>query len=143
MNRETARRVPQSIESLAEARITAAMKAGEFDRLPGMGAPLTLEDDSMIPPEWRMAFRLLKNAGLAPAWIEAGKEIDLAVDRLRAGMAALPSDASRKAEALRGFADQAADLNRRIALFNLNVPSTRWARSLLDVDKEIRRAGVG
>ncbi len=143
MNRATALGVPQAIELLAEARITAAMEAGEFDRLPGKGAPLRLEDDSMIPPEWRMAFRLLRNAGLAPAWIEARQEIDEAVTLTRSALAAAPVDEPGRAEALRRFADQAADLNRRIALFNLSVPSPRWARSLIGVDREISRSGAG
>ncbi len=143
VQRATALSVPLGIESLVESRILAAMEAGEFDRLPGRGAPLRFEDDSLVPPEWRMAFHLLGNSGLAPAWIEAGKEIDLAVDRVRSGLAALPSDASQRAEALRRFAGQAADLNRRIVLFNLSVPSPRWARTLIDVEREISRSRVG
>jgi hypothetical protein len=79
----------------------------------------------MVPPEWRMAFRLLKNAGLAPAWIEARQEIDEAVALARSALAAAPDDEPGRAEAMRRFAERAADLNRRIALFNLSVPR-RW-----------------
>lgn len=51
------------IASLAERRIAEAREAGAFDNLPGYGKPLTLEDDSHIPPELRMSYRILKNAG--------------------------------------------------------------------------------
>ena len=141
MQRATALSVPQGIESLAEARIKAAMDAGEFDGLAGRGAPLRLDDDPLSRPEWRMAFRMLKNAGLAPAWIEAGKDIAQAVDLARAALAAIPDDDPKRADAVARFADQAAVLNRRIALFNLCVPAPRWARSQIDVEAEIRRIG--
>jgi hypothetical protein len=141
MQRATALSVPEGIESLAEARIKAAMDAGEFDGLPGRGAPLRLDDDPLGRPEWRMAFRTLKNAGLAPAWIEAGQEIAEAVALARAALAAIPADDPKRAEAVARFADQAAVLNRRIALFNLTVPAPRWARSQIDVEQEIRRIG--
>lgn len=48
------------IASLAERRIAEAREAGAFDNLPGYGKPLTLEDDSHIPPELRMSYRILK-----------------------------------------------------------------------------------
>ena len=48
--------------SQAERRIAQAQKDGEFDHLPGEGRPLALEDDSHIPHELRMAFKVLKNA---------------------------------------------------------------------------------
>lgn len=62
-------------EALAEQRILAALEAGEFDHLPGAGRPLELEDDSLVPEELRMAYRILKNAGLVPPEIEALREI--------------------------------------------------------------------
>ncbi|MGC1951098.1 MAG: DnaJ family domain-containing protein, partial [Gammaproteobacteria bacterium] len=47
---------------LAEGRIAEAMAKGEFDRLSGQGKPLPRDDDSLISPELRMAWRILKNA---------------------------------------------------------------------------------
>lgn len=54
------------IDQLAEERIREAMARGEFDNLPGAGKPLELDDDSMVPPELRAGYRLLKNAGYLP-----------------------------------------------------------------------------
>ncbi len=64
------------IDSLAEERIQAAIRAGELDRLPGQGRPLELDDDRHIPAELRVAYRILKNAGCAPPEIELRNEID-------------------------------------------------------------------
>lgn len=61
---------------IAERRILEAMERGEFDDLPGKGKPLRLEDDDpMVPEELRMAYRLLKNAGLLPPELEIRREI--------------------------------------------------------------------
>ncbi len=60
---------------IAEERIREAMEKGEFDDLPGKGKPVNLEDMSMVPPELRPAFKLLKNAGFLPPEMELRKEI--------------------------------------------------------------------
>ncbi len=60
---------------IAENRILEAMEAGHFKNLKGMGQPLNLEDDSHIPPELRMAYRILKNADCLPPELELRKEI--------------------------------------------------------------------
>ena len=70
------------IASLAERRIAEAREAGAFDNLPGYGKPLTLEDDSHIPPELRMSYRILKNAGYIPPELAERKEIDSLLDML-------------------------------------------------------------
>ena len=55
------------LTAIAERRIQEAIERGEFDDLPGKGKPLHLgEDDRSVPEELRMAYRMLKNAGLLP-----------------------------------------------------------------------------
>ncbi|MGE5663771.1 MAG: DnaJ family domain-containing protein [Deltaproteobacteria bacterium] len=73
-----------AFEIIAEERIREAMERGEFDRLPGAGRPLDLEDDAMIPPELRVAYKILKNAGCLPPELELRKEIVALRDLLRA-----------------------------------------------------------
>ncbi|SHE87020.1 protein of unknown function [Modicisalibacter ilicicola DSM 19980] len=63
------------IDRLAEAHIQQALENGELDDLPGSGEPLRLDDDSMIPPELRAGYRLLKNAGFLPPELELVREI--------------------------------------------------------------------
>lgn len=70
------------IAALAEQRITEAQEAGAFDNLPGYGKPLELEDDSHIPPELRMSYKILKNAGYIPPELAERKEIDSLLDML-------------------------------------------------------------
>lgn len=60
---------------IAEARIAEASARGEFKDLPGAGRPLELDDDRLVPPELRVAYRMLKNAGFVPPEIEARREI--------------------------------------------------------------------
>lgn len=62
-------------DRIAEQRIEAAIAKGEFDNLPGQGQPLNLEEDRLVAPEIRMAYRVLKNAGYVPEEIILRKEI--------------------------------------------------------------------
>ena len=80
------------IDSLAEERIQAALRAGAFDALPGQGRPLVLDDDSQVPPELRVAYRVLKNAGCVPPELELRNE----VDTLEALLGAIDDDAGRR-----------------------------------------------
>lgn len=58
------------LDALAEQQIRDAQARGEFEDLPGSGAPLAFEDDALIPEELRAAYRLLKNAGYLPPELE-------------------------------------------------------------------------
>ena len=58
------------LDALVEQRIAAAAARGEFDDLPGAGAPQALDDDALVPEEVRVANRILKNAGFVPPAVE-------------------------------------------------------------------------
>lgn len=60
------------------------MEKGAFDNLEGKGKPLVFEDDSFVPPDLRMAYKILKNAGFLPPELQAEKEIKNAEDLLEA-----------------------------------------------------------
>jgi hypothetical protein len=60
---------------VAERKIQEAMARGEFDDLPGKGQPQEYEDDSGVPEDLRLAYKILKNAGCVPPEIELKKEI--------------------------------------------------------------------
>ncbi len=72
-------------ERIAECRIQEAIEAGLFDDLRGKGQPLRLEDESHIPPELRMAYKILKNADCLPPELEMRQEI-LTLQDLVAGL---------------------------------------------------------
>ena len=72
-------------QKIAERRIQEAIKDGALDDLPGAGKPLVLEDDSHLPEDLRMAYKVLKNAGCMPPEVSLRKEIARTEDLL-AGM---------------------------------------------------------
>jgi len=71
------------LEKIAEKKIREAIARGEFANLPGAGKPLRLEDDSMIPEDLRVAYKILKNAGCIPPELELRREIITLRDLLR------------------------------------------------------------
>lgn len=70
------------IQFVAEQKIQDAQRDGEFDNLPGKGKPLNLEDDSNIPPELRMSYKILKNSGHLPPELEEEQQIRRDIDLL-------------------------------------------------------------
>ncbi|MEK5271209.1 DUF1992 domain-containing protein [Aeribacillus sp. FSL K6-8394] len=68
---------------IAEDRIKKAYEEGEFKELPGMGKPLPHDDLSDIPEELRMAYRLLKNAGMVDQENDLKKELLTIQDLLK------------------------------------------------------------
>jgi len=84
-----------AIAGIAEERIREAMNRGEFDNLPGAGKPLSLEDDSLLPSELRVAYKVLKNAGCIPPELELRKEIIT----LKSLLAAIEDDGERRRKA--------------------------------------------
>jgi len=66
---------PSLLDALAERHIAEATERGEFDDLPGAGAPLPPEDNELVPEELRAAYRLLKNAGCLPGELQASAEL--------------------------------------------------------------------
>ncbi|VYU20306.1 DUF1992 domain-containing protein [Metakosakonia massiliensis] len=71
------------LDQWAERHILDAQMKGDFDNLPGSGAPLILDDDSHVAPELRAGYRLLKNAGCLPPELEQRKEAVQLADLLK------------------------------------------------------------
>jgi hypothetical protein len=98
---------------IADRKIQEAMQDGAFDRLDGAGEPLDLNENPFEDPAQRMAHRLLRNNGFAPAWIEEGREIDAEIRRLKNEFNRLDgAERARRVDLL----------NRRIAAYNLKTP---------------------
>lgn len=62
-------------DKIADEKIREAMNRGEFDDLEGKGEPLKLEDDSHLPQDIRIAYKILKNADCLPPEVQLRKEI--------------------------------------------------------------------
>ncbi len=72
------------LDALVEQRIAAAAARGEFDDLPGAGAPQEFNDDLLVPEEVRVANRILKNAGFVPPAVEQLRSLRHLQDELAA-----------------------------------------------------------
>lgn len=110
---------------IADRKIQEAMNDGAFENLDGSGRPLSLDEEPFEDPSLRMAHRLLRNNGFAPAWIEESKDIDAAVARLQ-------YDRSRGRLGVDEFRRRVSALNRRILDFNLRAPAASVHKRLLD-----------
>jgi hypothetical protein len=62
-------------DKIVEERIQQAQEDGVFDNLPGKGKPLKLEDDSFVPEDLRLTYKILKNSNCLPADVELRKQI--------------------------------------------------------------------
>ena len=72
-------------DKIAEEKIREAINEGELENLPGKGKPLNLDEDRHIPPDLRLAHKILKNADCLPPELELRKEIRT-TEALLAGM---------------------------------------------------------
>jgi hypothetical protein len=133
------RQTAHSWESLVERQIREAMEAGAFNELPYQGERLPVEDDSAAG-EWSMAHRMLRNAGMAPPWIESDKEVRRLLGALDALIERAPrtSPLSRRREGA-NLARIVADANRAIARVNAEAPTERQHRRPLDPAIEAER----
>jgi hypothetical protein len=71
----------QDWESWLDKTIAEAKDRGEFDNLPGHGKPIELAANPLTG-EVDVGHGILKNAGMAPAWIELDKEVRAGLDAL-------------------------------------------------------------
>jgi DnaJ family protein C protein 28 len=153
-------------DSLVERKIKEAQKQGLFDDLPGKGEPLDLSENPFLDPSWRMAYKLLRDHGFAPEWIELDKEIRIELERLRQGLAeskrwydealaGLEGKTGHQAEEerawvevywerrLNSLAPRIDELNEKIGLFNLKVPIASLQRRRVSIEEELQRLSSG
>ena len=111
-------------ESLIDQIMNKAQADGLMDNLPGTGQPLKLDDDALVPDEYRLGHRMLKASGFAPPWIEAQREIE----QERANLETWLKDARRRLPHLEApgraalkvaYRRKLDDLQRLIVTFNL------------------------
>jgi len=128
-----------SWESLVERQIREAMDAGAFEDLPFRGQRLPIEDDSAAG-DWAMAHRMLKNAGVAPPWIESDKEARRLLAVLETMLERAPRASRLGRDRLRrDYRATVHATNRAIERVNAEAPTDRQHRRPLDVDAEVER----
>jgi hypothetical protein len=128
-----------SWESLVERQIREAMEAGAFEELPYQGERLPIEDDTAAG-EWAMAHRMLRNAGMAPPWIESDKDARRLLAELEALIERAPRTSSLSRARVRSqVARIVADANRAIERVNAEAPTARQHRRPIDPMAEAER----
>jgi DnaJ family protein C protein 28 len=148
-------------ESWIDQQIREAQERGQFDDLPGAGRPMDLTPNPYAQEE-ELAYKILKDAGYAPEWIELDKAIRGKLDRARvvmarrwewreARLADLEARDDRWSEAERSrvlaswqqavaaFEMELRAINKEIAELNLKVPSPRFQRAKLNLNRELDR----
>jgi len=122
-----------------ERQLEEAARKGAFDHLPGAGTPIDLTENPFVPPDWRLAFKILKDHHLVPEFVERRKEIET----IRGEIDALQADPDRRTrrQAVRTrlvrLAEAVEALNRSLARENQFVRSSLQLPPV-DVDEELR-----
>jgi hypothetical protein len=129
-------------ETLIERQIREAMADGQFDNLPHQGERLP-NDDNPYAGDMGLAFHVLKNAGVAPPWIEADKEVRGLLERrdailVRAGTGPSPSASARRRDHA-ALEELVTRVNASIARVNAEAPTERQHRRSLALAEEIAR----
>lgn len=65
----------EALRIIAEKRIAQAIEEGSLRTDGWKNKPLPQCDDHMVPPELKMAYKILKNSGYVPPELETRKEI--------------------------------------------------------------------
>jgi hypothetical protein len=136
--RDPARSQRQGLrETLVERQIREAMEDGRFDDLPHQGRRLPIEDDAAAG-DWALAFRMLRNAGVAPPWIEADKAVrELLEARERLFAKARRSQPASRQRLRAELERLVRDLDRAIARVNAEAPTDRQHRRPLVLADEL------
>lgn len=77
-----AKREHKDWESWIDEQIRLAQEQGQFENLPGRGKPLDLATNPHAGDR-ELAFKILRDAGFAPEWIELDKAIRVRLERSR------------------------------------------------------------
>ena len=106
---------PKNWESWVDRQIREAQERGDFDNLPGMGAPLDLTPNPYALDR-ELAFKILKDAGCAPDWIELDKAIRGEVEDVRATLVRQWARHRARMDELEGRSDRWAQVERERSL---------------------------
>lgn len=147
-----------NVQSWLERTIQEAQERGLFDNLEGAGRPINWEDESLIDEDWLMAFRIMREHGFAPQWIELNKELGMELKQAREILSRawhwrqerLPGarEAQRRyidgewRRARAAFSETVAELNAKIADFNLIVPIPHLQKFKVELDQELAALGI-
>lgn len=126
--------------ALIDEQIQDAMRKGQFADLPGTGKPLKLDDDSHVPETMRMANKIMRDNDLMPEWMQQGKELDAAHEKLVAQVQRLVQRGLVSGVSVEALREAAKKHNSRVLSYNLKVPQGVAHKRHFDVDQELQKA---
>jgi hypothetical protein len=130
-------------ETLIDRQIREAIEDGRFDDLPFQGERIPLEDDAAAG-EWALAYHILKNAHVAPPWIEADKDVRALLDRREAIHArAAGASSIARSRYRRDLEACVVSINAAVARLNAAAPTDRQHRRPLRLADELARFDAG
>lgn len=149
-------------ETKVERMIREAQEQGKFSNLANEGQPLNLQEENPYAnPEWRLAYKIAKDAGYVPAWIEMDKEVETELvkakrlrdehrrwllrrlDDIKNGsiqyfMRDLRSLRQSHLRFLETHRQQLQDLNQKIETFNSNCPVVNLIKPKIMIDELLK-----
>jgi hypothetical protein len=120
---------------LIDQQLDEAMQNGTFDNLPGRGKPLNLDEDPNTPDDMKLAYKILKENDLAPAWIEEGKELEAAREHLLAQI----RKAAVSGTVPQHVRNEVTAYNRRVLTHNLKLPQGIMHKRTINLERELQR----
>lgn len=146
--------------SIIEDRISEAIERGDFDNLPGLGKPIQWEDDRLVPTEYRLANRIMRDNDVMPEWVDLQKEIEKRTEAARKNirreslhyittLADLVDKQDvdsvvkrlacldRRDDVIARFRDEVRSINQKITRYNLLVPMSHLTKDLIDPNREL------
>jgi hypothetical protein len=122
-----------------ERQLEEAARKGAFDNLPGAGTPIDLTENPFLPPDWRLAFKILGDHKIVPEFVERRKEIETIRGEIDA-LKAAPDRRSRRLAVrnrLVRLAEAVEALNRSLARENQFVRGSLQLPPI-DLEAELR-----
>lgn len=123
-----------------EEIIQAAIEKGEFENLRGKGKRIEWDENPFAPPDWQLAFHLLRSNGFTLPWIETRRELLMEIAELRRRAACLRETSSddhwRERERAQ-LERQIRELNQRIRRYNISAPLAHFQLPILDCEAEL------
>ena len=132
-------------ETGVDIAIRKAMEAGEFNNLPGEGQPLDLSIDPHTPADMQLAYKIMKQNGIAPDWIVQSKALSAKLDSWQSRLKAAHKNYTKTNNvvvwltAKDKLSEDAEKLNKEIVAYNLKLPQGLAHRPLLNLRVAVER----
>lgn len=144
---------------LVDEQISEIIGDGNIEHLPGAGRPLDLREDSDIPDDMKLAYKIMNDNDVMPEWIMMGRDLEkeqASIERFmvqaahdyqqriaqayQSGSIILERDAERRWQsAQERIINRISDYNRRVLTYNLMLPRGIAHRIPLDAKREIKQ----